>query len=377
MSAIFLFAIPGQPFWGYVCDRIGRHRPVVLLAVLVGAGAMLLMPVVVARFSFVLGVSALFSITINSMPANLDGWIRARRRQVPDINYGVARAMGSAGFAVFAVLLGGVYDRWGLGLIFPVFTLFALGAGAIALITPDSGGYPATAYTAGDPAPIHPPDDANRIRSAGLREIVDQVWNHHRYRVFVISSVLLFTAFRAAYTFLPLLVAETGGGNRHIGWAHSIGAGTEIPVIMLTGWILKRVKAERVILVAMFVFFLRMAFYPFVTTPGQIIVLQVLHGPSFGLFLAASVHYIDAIAPGGSKSLFQALAPSLYFGAGSVLGSALGGVVVEGLGVRALFTIVPVQILLAALLFRADSRRLDRKDRRDRTVLRQHRERGL
>ncbi|TVR74747.1 MAG: MFS transporter [Spirochaetaceae bacterium] len=372
MSAIFLFAIVGQPAWGYACDRLDRHRSLFVLAMASGAGVLLIMPLVANRLLPVLGVAALYSLTINSMPGNLDGWIMARRSRQPGIEYGLVRAMGSAGFALFATVLGRVYDQWGLHLIFPVFAGFAATATVIALITPDSGGGRPTPLMSGDPGRIDPTileGEGDTARSGNIRETAGLVWNNHRYRVFVLSAVLLFSAFRAAFTFMPMLMTEVGGGYRHLGWTHTIGAGTEIPVMILSGWFLRRIRAQKLILLAMVVFTVRMMIYPFITTPQQLILVQILHGPSFGLFLAASVHYIDSIAPAGSKSLFQALAPSIYFGAGSVAGSAIGGVVVDLLGVRMLYMMIPLQILAATLLFRADSLRLDRRDaggRRDR-----------
>lgn len=365
MSAVFLFAILGQPAWGYACDRFDRHRPLFIVAMVAGAGVVLIMPLAANRFALLLGVAALYSLTVNSMPGNLDGWVMARRIQQPGIEYGFVRAMGSAGWAIFATVLGRVYDRWGLDLIFPVFAAFAVMAAVIALFTPDSGGAPTSHLMTGDPAQVDPaalsgPDGS--ARPGSIRDVAILVWSNHRYRIFVLASIILFAAFRAAFTFFPLLMTHVGGGYRHIGWAHTIGAGSEIPVMILSGWFLRRLRAQKLIVLAMFIFTLRMGLYPFVTTPQQLILLQALHGPSFGLFLTASVHYIDAIAPKGSKSLFQALAPSLYFGVGSVVGSALGGVAVDLLGIRMLYAAVPVQIALAALLFRFITRRLDQEE---------------
>lgn len=384
MSALFLCAIPGQPFWGHVCDRLDTHRPIFLAVILVGAGALLLVPLAIPRLPLVIGAVMIYSVTVNSMPGNLDGWIMARRRLVPRIEYGFARAMGSFGFALCAIILGTLYDHWGLHLIFPVFGIFAVLAAGVALCTPDSGSPgispswrscppgasdPAwaspgttdstdcgTATSGRSPGESPPSGPGSPPAPSSFTQVIRLVWNHRQYRVFVLCSILLFTAFRATYTFLPLLVAQVGGGNRHIGWAHSVGAATEIPVMIVAGVLLRRVRPEKTILAAMVIMTIRMSFYAFVGTPGAIIALQSLHGLSFGLFLASSVYYIEDIAPAGSKSLFQALAPSMYFGLGSVLGSSLGGVVVDTLGLRTLFGLAPLGMAGAAVLFYLTSR---------------------
>ncbi|SIQ53433.1 MFS_1 like family protein [Alkalispirochaeta americana] len=368
MSALFLCAIPGQPFWGHVCDRLGTHRPIFLGVILTGAAALLFIPLAIPRLPLVIGITMIYSVTVNSMPGNLDGWIMARRRLVPKIEYGMARAMGSFGFALWAILLGTLYDRWGLHLIFPVFGLFALLAAGVALFTPDSGSLGITPPWASSPMDCGSAASGISLRDStssavpassspsSFTQVVRLVWDHRPYRIFVLSSILLFTAFRATYTFLPLLIAEVGGGNRHIGWAHSVGAATEIPVMIMAGFLLRKIRPEKTILAAMIIMTIRMSFYAFVRSPGAIIALQGLHGLSFGLFLASSVYYIEDIAPAGSKSLFQALAPSMYFGLGSVLGSSLGGVVVDTLGLRVLFGLAPLGMAGAALIFYSKSR---------------------
>lgn len=357
MSAVFLLSIPGQPLWGHVCDRIGRHRPVFLGSILVGGAVMLLVPVVIRSFPAVLAVVMVFSFTANSMPGNLDGWIMARRAQVPGIEYGVARGMGSLGYALFAVILGSVFDRWGLHLIFPVFAVFALASALIAMVTPDSNGQGIL------------PRREEKSTPARASSLLRLVRDNHRYRVFVVSALILFAAFRATYTFLPVLIMDLGGGSRHIGLAHSVAAATEIPVMFLAGRVLRRVRADRLILGSMIIFVLRMACYPLAQNPATIIALQALHGLSFGLFLAASVYYIDEIAPAGSKSLFQTLAPSMYFGVGSVAGSAIGGAVVEAFGLASLYWGAPLVMLAAALLFRIYTVRVEVREKLHRRSL--------
>ncbi|MDA3951403.1 MAG: MFS transporter, partial [Spirochaeta sp.] len=82
---------------------------------------------------------------------------------------------------------------------------------------------------------------------------------------------------------------------------------------------------------------LRLLAYTFLTTAPQILILQLSHGLTFGLYLAATVEYIHRIAPPEHRSFFQALAPSVYFGLGSIAGSWLGGIVIEAYSVLWLY----------------------------------------
>jgi len=198
MSAIFVFAVFGQPLWGHLCDRIGKHKPVVAGSLLFAAGVALLLPLSVQWFPVILLLALAYSASANSMPGNIDGWIMARRAVVPRIEYGVARGMGSLGFAVAALGLGFLYQRFGLGTMFPAYALIAVAAATVALATPDSASaahaIPGTEAAVSRPLVQHTP---HSLKDAALAVVT-----HREYRVFAASAVLLFIAFRAAMTFL-------------------------------------------------------------------------------------------------------------------------------------------------------------------------------
>jgi predicted MFS family arabinose efflux permease len=63
------------------------------------------------------------------------------------------------------------------------------------------------------------------------------------------------------------------------------------------------------------------------------------------------VHYIDRIAPAEFRSFFQALAPSVYFGLASLVGSAAGGVFVERFGLDMLYTVAPFVAAVGVVVF--------------------------
>jgi PPP family 3-phenylpropionic acid transporter len=101
----------------------------------------------------------------------------------------------------------------------------------------------------------------------------------------------------------------------------------------------------------------RLFTYSVAASALAILLIQLSHGLTFGLFLAAVVHYIDVIAPAEHRGLFQAIAPSVFFGLGSVVGSWTGGFIVEILSVAWLFRLSAVTTLLGAALLPVLGRR--------------------
>lgn len=311
MSAIFGFAIVGQPAVGSLSDRLSSPRWLVAGAMSVAAAAALALPSAAGVYAIVVGIALVYSLSANSLPAVLDAWIMARRRVEPGLSYGIARGFGSLGFAAGALLLGGVAERFGIPIVFRIYAGLALAVGALALVMPRRG------------APGSAPRERHFVE--GLRAVVA----NRSYLVLLGSTFLTFVGFRASMTFLPLLLDSVGGSLADVGFAHSIAAVSEVPFLFLSGVLLRRLRGPGLIAGLLLLMAVRMFGYSLLESASGVLLLQLSHGVTFGLFLAATVDYIDLIAPAAHRSLFQAIAPSVFFGLGSIVGSWVGGVAIE------------------------------------------------
>ncbi|TVR32580.1 MAG: MFS transporter [Spirochaetaceae bacterium] len=348
MSAIFLVTIVSQPLWGYVCDRTGRHREVIVAALITGALSMLLIPAAGTSFGLVMLLAALYSASANSMPGIIDSWIMQLRSRFGGVEYGVARGIGSLGFALTAVAMGRIYDSYGLALNFPVYAICALGAilatGSIHAARSDTRR--ALADGSGGTSSV-----LAAARESGVAALAHSILHNRDYLFFLVASLGIVIGLRAAMTFLPLLIYSVGGLNVHVGLAQFASAGSEIPFMFAAALLLRRFRPRHLLLFAMAIFVLRLGLLALAPSAAAIIAVQLLHGASFGLFLPTSVYYIDRISPVQFKTAYQSLAPSVYFGIGSVVGSSSGGLIVERYGLTTLFQVIPVLIVVSVLLF--------------------------
>jgi PPP family 3-phenylpropionic acid transporter len=337
MSLAFALSIFTAPMWGFICDHIGQHRLPIRIALIVSALAMAMMPLLSGSFQMILLLVAVFSATANSMPAVLDGWIIRQQNENPAVQYGIARGMGSLGFASMSIALGVVVDHFGSTAIFYVY----IGAVTVVLVTIQTIQSQRKPLSNGAQ---HGSNPARLSLFAALRESTEFLW-------FVLSATMIIATLRASMTFLPLLVYSVGGTNSHLGLAQAVSAVSELPFIFGAAWLVKRHPPRYILLIAMLVFIARIGAFQFVQTPAHVVMIQLLHGASFGTFIASSVYFVDRVAPVHMKTLFQATAPALYFGVGSVLGSSIGGNIVEFLGLRMLYRLVAFPVMIATVLF--------------------------
>jgi len=315
MSAVFGFAIVGQPIIGSLSDRLSSPRWLVAGAMTVAALAALALPSSVDAYVIVVTIALVYSLSANSLPAVLDAWIMARRRIEPGLSYGVARGFGSMGFAAAALVLGGVAERFGIPILFRIYAGVAAGVAVLALLMPRRGAVRSAR--------------SGRHFAEGLRA----VFANPGYLVLLASTFVTFVGFRAAMTFLPLLLDSVGGSLSDVGFAHSIAAVSEVPFLFISGLLLRRRRGSGLIASLLLLMGVRLFAYSLLGSAPGILLLQLSHGLTFGLFLAATVDYIDCIAPAAHRSLFQAIAPSVFFGLGSIVGSWLGGIAIEAFSV--------------------------------------------
>ncbi|MFP4373356.1 MAG: MFS transporter, partial [Spirochaetaceae bacterium] len=359
MAAVFALALVGQPILGSITDRIGSPRYLVAAVLIVAAAGVNLIPLV--RFSLfaILGLALLYSVTANSLPAVLDAWIMSRRDTLAPPDYGIARGFGSLGFATAAVVIGFLTDRYGLQLLFPAYLILVLAAAGTALFMPRpprperpaSGAKQTAAEWA--PEELGLPAPAPEVRTPPVRGFINglrAVLRNRSYLLLLGSAMVAFTGLRAGITFIPLLIEEVGGTVSDVGLAHSIGAVSEVPLFFLSTLILRRYRGLPLLGAILVLFALRLYAYTLVGSAWGVLALQLTHGLTFGLFLAAAVDYIHRIAPPEHRGFFQALAPSVYFGIGSIVGSWLGGIIIEATSVALLYRLAAGASLLAAAL---------------------------
>lgn len=332
----------GQLLWGVIADRydvVHRLVPALLVgATLVGAVYLVVPHTLVT----LLVITAVMSLFAQAVPPILDGWTMRFSAYSERITYGPLRAMGAVGFSVTVAVVGTLFDRWGLGLMFPLFVAVAGAAAGLSIWTNrEFRGLRARAGAAGQAA-----QGALRLNRAALRSLV-----HRDVVTFLLLGLVSFSAFRAAQVYLPLLMTELGGTSGHLGLAFGVMAGSEVPFMILAGVLLARFRDVHVLLFTYAMFVVRIAAHVLAPDPNWLVAVQLIQGVCFGLYLPASVHFLDRLAPEGTKTLVQTLGSVFTFGMGSIVGSWTGGLAIEAFGVTNMYRIATALMFVAFVGF--------------------------
>ena len=151
-------------------------------------------------------------------------------------------------------------------------------------------------------------------------------------------------------SFINLYYKDIGASSSFIGWVLFAQAVPEIPAYIVGTRIVKRIGAERMILVAMGISFLRMVLYGLTSDPNVAILFSIFHCITIAFFLLGIVEYIQSRTPDHLRTTGQALIWAFHYGAGVSLGNILLGYLRGTVGMLRAMHIHALLALLVAVM---------------------------
>jgi PPP family 3-phenylpropionic acid transporter len=153
------------------------------------------------------------------------------------------------------------------------------------------------------------------------------------------------------FNFLGIYLDERGGSAGIVGAASGIAAISELPVLLFGSRLVDRFGSRRVLLLAIIVYIIRLLLLGLPIAPTTTLVVQLLHGPSFGAFLIGSVTLTHELVGRERAATAQGLLASMSFGFGSITGSLVGGALLEQIGTVGLFRLAAAGMIIALITY--------------------------
>ena len=319
LAAAALASFVAGPAWAYVADRsLGSERTVVIAGTL---AAILALSLLVVNTALAIGAVTVGLWVVRAPAMSLFDAITLQRLGVDGRGgYARVRMWMSAGWAVSVVVAGGLYQVAGLRLMPLVYAPMALLV-ALWVWRVLAQGVAGGRIEAASPLP--------RGLPLGVMPLA--------LVAFLVSALLLFSAFAATYNFVTLQIDLLGGGLFLIGAAAAFQALTEIPTMAYTH-VLMRFLTHRMLWVAgVAVCVIVFGAWAFITDPLATALMKLVLGVGFALTYVASVLIADDVAPSGLRATTQSLVKAVSGGLAPTLGALGGGFVYGVIGPSAMF----------------------------------------
>jgi PPP family 3-phenylpropionic acid transporter len=247
--------------------------------------------------------------------------------------YALARAFGSAGFIGAAIVTGVVVSGRSPDALFVLYVplLFVTGLAAWRLLggAGSAGRVRQTSFSAGGFVRV--------LGRPGLRALL-------------VGTTVIWTAVGAVMAFIAIHVTSMGADLAVVGLISAVGAIVEIPIMLAFPRLAKRFGAARLLVLGASAFALRALMWGLAPTAIVALVVAPLGGVGFALFYVGLVAFVSRAVPREAQATAQGVFTGMTFSLGTVVGSALAGVLAPALGLPGLFVAAAVATGLGALV---------------------------
>jgi PPP family 3-phenylpropionic acid transporter len=309
-----LFRLLFGPFTGWIADRFHAETRVLRAAAfMAAAGAFVVAFAGVGPAGAPLAIVGTIVLSMGRVAIipSIDGAI-LKALGPRSIRYGRIRSWGSLGYLAAAILAPLVVVRGSPLFLGVVLSTLLFAATCVLPRLP-----------AGAPVAVGP-----ALRALGASP---------DFRWILLAAALHYAPIGTYDLYFAVYVQELGLPLWATGVAVGLGVGLEVVVLWLGQPILERWRAESILRFTALLGVPRWLGTALLPWPWLVVVLQVIHGVSFGAFWLAVVALLAKRAPAQIQTSAQTLLSAAVGGLGSLLAAAGGGLVLAQAGGRTMF----------------------------------------
>lgn len=322
-----LASLLSGPFWTGLADTRHQHKTILNLTLILTVSTVLVLPLT-KTFNLLILIVTGFSFFVTPIMALVDSatisMLGARRER-----YGRIRLWGTIGWGLASLVAGVFLQRFGLVWMFWIYC-------GLMLLN------------------LLPISKLIFIKSitvtpfwSGLRGVM----NNRRWVWFLFIVFIAGIGLSAHANYLAILIQSKGGDKSMIGIALFLSTVSEMPVMFFSNIILKKLKPRGLLVMAVTFASLRCMLYSLVAGAQVVLLIQLLHGFTFPSLWVAGVNYVAENAPPGLNATLQAIFGSVLNGFGLAAGGVLGGILIDQVGLPAMYLVLGLVVLAGLVLF--------------------------
>ncbi len=214
------------------------------------------------------------------------------------INFGLARGLGSVGFAVYSPILGTLLEHHSVSVIH-IGDALVLTVGLLFLLTfklSDKSEVPALLdeeKAKGEGTEKRAAD--HEQEQAAHNNFFDFAKHYPAFMLFLLSTILVFFAHNMINDYLIQIIKPLGGTERHVGYATSMAAVIELPTMALFAGMVKKISCEKLLVVSTVFFTVKVAILFLATGIAGVFASQFCQLAAYALFIPASAYYASMV----------------------------------------------------------------------------------
>ncbi|WP_245954546.1 MFS transporter [Paenibacillus flagellatus] len=324
-----LVALFVQPMWGFLCDKYGIEKAVLMICGLAT-------PAIAFGYSsgagFAVYAATAVCLAVFSSPmVPLSDAVAVAHVQKHRQTYGGARVWGSIGFALVVSPIGMLYERIGISRMF----LFYMGLMIVVFFI--------TAVL-----------EKGTVRKNASWRDIGKLLGRKPFALFLLLILCVACGTQSFSVFFSVYVGSTGGNvTEKIGWLTAVSALSELPFFLFASRFADKFGYRTVLAAGAFAGSIRLLVVSFDPPTGVLLASQLLQGVAYGLFYAAGVQVANALCPEGWKSTGQSLFSMVYVNVAILIASNAGGWLIDYAGFGTMFRVASLLCAIGGVGFLA------------------------
>ena len=250
-----------------------------------------------------------------------------------DINFSVARAIGSLAFVLISFALGPISKL-------SVNSLLYIGLGFMALnyilVKKLEAAVPLNSA-------------AEHERAANASSSLVFIKKHPKYILMVFGITIIFFGHNTINNYLINVMRYLGGDEGTMGLASGLTAAYEIPIILFYRPLTRKMRTSTAMAICFCAFALKNLCMALSTTVPMYLAAATLQSLSYAVFVNASMNYAKEIIPREDSAKGQAFIANVSM-TGAILSGICGGIFYDRLGVKTTMMISAATVFIGAVI---------------------------
>ena len=277
-----------------------------------------------------------------------------------NINFGLARGLGSAGFAVTSALVGNAVARYGTVLLIYV-NVAVLTFSLIMLFFFKKPGTDileeCAVKTAEDELPgavntdvMQPQSDDMAGTAVAHNGLISFIRAYPKFMLLMLAIVLAFFAHNMLNDYLIQIIRSLGGGEREMGYATFIAALLELPTMTAITAFRDKIKITTLLKLSGCFFLIKTVIMFFATNMAGVYLSSACQLLAYAVLIPAAAYYADEVMNSADKVKGQAYA-NVAVVVGGIFSSLLCGRILDRFGIKAMIGTGCIVCAVGTVLF--------------------------
>ena len=338
-----------QPMVASLIDRQGmftNRNVMIICAGIIAAGSALLLVADTNKILVFIVFALIYMIQFTYMPVMTALNFEYQNHGI-NIIYGLARGLGSAGFAITSALVGGIVEKEGVRILLYLNIVIM----AVQMVIVYFFKLPKDAKTGENGKADESVNDINSEEEAS--SLTAFLGKYPAFVLMLAGTVLIFFTHNMLNDYLIQIVRPLGGSEKHLGYATFIAAFLELPTMAAMTFFSKKLSMRVMLVISGIAFTVKALIMTLATNIPMVYISQSMQLLAYAVFIPASAYYVSQNISETDQVKGQAFVTSCFTLSG-VFSSLLCGVILDHMGVKAMLVIGSiVSVAGAALLTRA------------------------